>query len=172
MAGLFGRDTGNPNEMFKDPNNPFYITATKNYYKNLSKVLSANTPGKATLLASQAASGGEYGGSAYVAGKQNENLLAKNRDVAATASEEFQNNLFTKGMELVASGNLAKYQDKNSFSDNLLTLGGGLFSRFFNNSNPFSGFGDVTGGGTGGNPIPSINGQVPAPVHVRGYGGY
>ena len=132
IGGLFGRETENPNAAFADPNNPFYKNATANYYKNLSKTMAANTPGKATLLASQAASGGDYGGSAYVAGKQNENQLAKNRDVAAQSSENFESNLFTEGMRLSSQGNLLKFQDQNSFSDNLMTLGGGLFSRFFN----------------------------------------
>lgn len=134
IGGLFGRKTGNPNEMLKDPNNPFYTIATQNYYKNLSKTLAANTPGKATLLALEAASGSGYGGSAYTAKKINENMLTKNRDTAASASEQFQNNLFTRGMELAAGGNMAQYQDANSFSDQLLTLGGGLFSRLFNQS--------------------------------------
>lgn len=132
LGGLFGRKTGNPNEAFADPNNPFYQIATKNYYNNLSKTLSANTPSKATLLAMQAGQGGGYGGSTYIAGKQNENLLTKNRDSAVTASSNFQNNLFQKGMELVAQGNIEDYRTSNSFSDNLLTLGGGLFSRYFN----------------------------------------
>ena len=134
IAGLFGRDTENPNAMFADPNNPFYKTATANYYKNLSKTLNANTPGKATLLAMEAAGGGDYGGSAYTAKKVNENMLTKNRDVAKSASEEFQTNLFTEGMRLNSQGNLINYQDNNSFSNQLMTLGGGLFSRFFNKS--------------------------------------
>lgn len=141
IAGLFNRDTDNPNKMFADPNNPFYKIATQNYYKNLSKTLGANTPGKATLLSMQAASGGGYGGSAYVAGKQNENLLTKNRDVAAQASSDFQSNLFTKGMQLAGEGNVRKFEDNNSFSNQLMTLGGGLFSRFMNQG------GDMFGGG-------------------------
>ena len=135
IGGLFSRDTSNPLDYLKDPNNPFYKTAQANYYKNLSRVLGANTPGKATLLASQAASGGDYGGSAYVAGKQNENLLVKGRDAAIGASNEFEDNLFTKGMTLAASGDMAQYQDRNSFSNELMTLGGGLFSRFFKPDN-------------------------------------
>ena len=141
IGGLFSRDTKNPNAMFADPSNPFYTKATQNYYKNLSKTLGANTPGKATLLSMQAASGGGYGGSAYTATKQNENYLAKNRDVAASSAENFNTNLFTEGMRLVSQGNIADYQDNNSFSDNLMTLGGGLFSRFFNQDNPFGGGG-------------------------------
>lgn len=132
LGGLLGRKTGNPNQMFADPNNPFYTIATRNYYKNLSKVLGANTPGTNSLLAMQAAQGGGYGGSTYVAGKQADNLLKKNRDTAATASSDFQNNLFMKGMELVGQGNVENYRTSNSFSDQLMTLGGGLFSRYFN----------------------------------------
>lgn len=143
MGGLFSRDTENPNAMFADPNNPFYKTATANFYKNLSKTLSANTPGKATLLAMEAAGGGNYGGSSYVAKKLSENLQAQNRDVASAASQQFQTNLFTEGMKLVSQGNLAKYQDNNSFANQLMTLGGGLFSRMFNGVN----IGDTDGNG-------------------------
>lgn len=149
VAGLFSRDTENPNAMFADPSNPFYTKATQSYYKNLSKTLGANTPGKATLLSMQAASGGGYGGSAYSAGKINESMLAKNRDVAAQSAENFNSNLFTEGMRLVSQGNVVDYEDNNSFSDNLMTLGGGLFSRFFNQDNPF-------GNGSGSTSYPPI----------------
>ena len=152
--------------MFADPNNPFYTTATKNYYKNLSKTLGANTPGKATLLAMQSAGGGGYGGSAYVATKQNENYLAKNRDVAASSSENFQTNLFTEGMRLVSQGNLTKFQDQNSFSDNLMTLGGGLFSRFFNN-NPFGGDVNFNPSGVNGVGQGGFGGTVNIPERYR-----
>lgn len=145
--------------MFADPNNPFYTVATKNYYNNLSKTLSANTPSKATLLALQAGQGGGYGGSAYVAGKINENLLTKNRDSAISASSDFQNNLFQKGMELYSQGNIEGYRTSNSFADNLLTLGGGLFSRYFNNGMgsglPTQGAGEANFVGQAGNYDPS-----------------
>ncbi len=135
LGGLFGMNNSNPNAQFGDINSPFYQQAQGNYFNQLRNSLNASTPGTQELLASQMAQGGDYGGSAYIAGKQRQNITTHNTDVAGQSSANFLSNLFGQGMGIYAQGNMVANQNQNSFANNLLGLGGGLFARGLNPMN-------------------------------------
>ena len=135
LGGLFGMDNSNPNAQFGDINSPFYQDAQQNYFRNLTSSLNASSPGTNQLLASQMAQGGDYGGSAYIANKQRQNIMAHNNDTAGQSSANFLSNLFGQGMGIYAQGNMVANQNQNSFANNLLGLGGGLFARGMNPMN-------------------------------------
>ena len=119
VGGLFdssGGDT-NPNEwalgqaqkyeqqgqQFLDPNNALYTGATKNYFSGLNQTLNASSPNTQSLLASQVAAGGDYGGSAYIAGKQRQQQMTKNVDAASQSANQFNQGLFQQGLGLYQS---------------------------------------------------------------------
>ena len=121
--GFFSND--NPNAWAGDPNNQFYQVAMLNFFNNLRKNLNASSPGTQQLLSSQMAQGGDFGGSTYIAGKQREDILAKNNDVAGTAATNFGANLYGHGMDIYAQGQeFAK--SSPTFLDQLLEIGGGI----------------------------------------------
>ena len=141
---LFGQPA-NPNEWAGNPSNPIYTAAINGFYNNLLKRLNAMSPGRTGLIGLAMSQGGDYGGSTYIANKQNENILARNRDTAAGASQGFASNLYGQGLGLYGQGKIWAASQPTIGNELLNTVGGvaglgvgNIFSGkgFFGNSNP------------------------------------
>jgi len=178
LGGLFGLFGGNDNSndfayglaqdyqsqanQFLDPNNPFYRNAARSYYKDLNKTLNASSPGTAGLLALSKSAGNSYGSSQSIATQKMNAILSRNRDAASQSSDRFQGQLFQQGLGAFTSlqnnaanlynlygGGARQQQNLNAgFNNQLLGLGGGLLSRYFNQNNQSGGsegFGDQGG---------------------------
>ena len=156
FQSLFGG--GNPNEWamgaaqdydrqaqtWLDPNNKFYTTAKKGYYKDMTRSLSALMPGTNSLLsATGLMQGGNYGGSVMQANLMRKNMMSKGYDLAAGSTERFGNSLYQQGLgqyqnlknlggqmrSIYGGGAMQQQEYAGSFGNSMMGLGGGLLAQ-------------------------------------------
>jgi len=158
LYGAASRPKGNPNAWamdkgnqymdeakgWLDTNNPFYTQSTAKYFNSLNKTLNASSPGTQGLLAMQAARGGEAQGSNFIANQQRQQIQLKNADSAGQSAQQFNLGMYGQGIGayehdqslaaqmygLYGQGQMAKYENEVSYSDNLMKGGFGLLARY------------------------------------------
>jgi hypothetical protein len=137
VGAVAGGLVGGINSLFNGSKNPLedfmkeqtYKFMEQNFYNKFLSTLNKSTATTSSLLANSMSKTGNYGGSSYVANKQRQDIEAKNRQGAQDASADYMGKLYGTGMNLFAEGALTKYKEDNSFTNEMLGLGGGLMGR-------------------------------------------